>query len=126
MNQTQINRAQAQRSPDPQIQEALERDLQDAQQRTLCAIEQVSSDAARERRELTGAETRALSTAIAALEGPVITPADAILMADPAADWFDLELTHEGIDNHTQYHLGRPGECGSGYPAFSQLQILPE
>ena len=123
---TQVTLGQAQRSPDPEIQETLERDPAEAKERTPGAIEQIAAADARERRNLTGEETRALSTAIAALEGPVITPADAILMTDPAGDWFDLELTQEGIGNHILYHLGQPGECGSGCPAFSQLRILPE
>ena len=45
-------------------------------------------------------------------------------MGDPG--WRGYEGTQEGVSNHAQYHLGRPGECGPGCPGIRNRRAARE
>lgn len=121
MTPTRLSRARAQTHP--AFQDQLHEDLDDAIEQTLHIFDRIAAQAISQKRALTNEETQNFLVAVRTMPGAVITGADALGIPDPAAEWFDPDNMTEGIQNHAQYHLGRPGECGSNCPAYSPLRI---
>ena len=77
---------------------------------------------------------RHLSEKLQELDCPTVTLADALAIAGQATldcgstdtgdpGWDGYEGIDEGVENHTLYHIGRPGECGSDCPALLHPEL---
>ena len=64
---------------------------------------------------LTDGQRYAVWDAVAAVSRPVVNAIDVADMIGPGVTISEIE---EGIDEHIFLHLGRPGECGNGCPAY--------
>lgn len=111
---------------DPSLSERLEQDLDQAVARTLRLVDEHAGQAIADGRPLRQHEKTAMLSANAALLRPAVTSADLLDMIQPDAKWFDPETLEEGLQNHTSYHAGRPGECGSSCPGLLTLPAPEE